>query len=85
MGLPSRHFRHAQLASVERAKFSILIRLFKIPLRKFRQASKCDYSLQLDDQIGDRLTAETNMLEIRQKILLPQDQSFQNMRNICGQ
>ena len=49
------------------------------------QAVKCNYGEQLQMQLRDRLIAGINIPELKQKLLLMVDLTFQNVRQICEQ
>ena len=60
-----------------------LVRDFVLLLKT--QSVKCNYGEQLQMQLRDRLIAGINIPELKQKLLLMVDPTFQNVRQVCEQ
>ncbi|GAA47792.1 hypothetical protein CLF_100808 [Clonorchis sinensis] len=84
------HFKPINFVAAERARFNMLMRSHSQSVRDFVlqlqiQAAKCDYGVQLEDQLNDRLIAGIRLPELQQKLLLCPDQKFQTIRKMCEQ
>ena len=84
------HVRPMNFEAAERAKFNTLMRSENQSVRDFvlvlqTQAVKCNYGEQLQMQLRDRLIAGINIPELKQKLLLMVDPTFQNVRQVCEQ
>ncbi|KAF5399341.1 hypothetical protein PHET_07078 [Paragonimus heterotremus] len=63
------HFKPVNFLAVERAKFNVLIRLESQSIRHFvsqlqTQAARCEYGVQLEDQLRDRSIVSINLPEL---------------------
>ena len=81
------HVRPMNFEAAGRAKFNTLMRSENQSVRDFvlvlqTQAVKCNYGEQLQMQLRDRLIAGINIPELKQKLLLMVDPTFQNVRQV---
>ncbi|GAA51517.1 hypothetical protein CLF_106319 [Clonorchis sinensis] len=78
------------VVAAERARLNMLTRshfqsVCDFVLQLQTQAAKCDYGVQLGDQLRDRLIAGIRLPELQQNLLLCPDQIFRTIRKLHEQ
>ena len=89
-GLLLQHVKPINFEAAERAKFDCLVRPEHQSIREFilelqTQAAKCNYGEQLLIHLRDRLIAGINSTDLKQKLLLLPNPTFQTVRVVCEQ
>lgn len=73
---------------MERAVFNSMVRHSDQPIRQFiqalqRQASKCDFGSLLEEHLRDRLVTGVNHPEIKRRLLLTENLTYNKAKEIC--